>query len=76
MEFQGEGVFMKFVDRFGLAVFVNCDGYTSVVDITDNFFTPMDLLRACETIASEDDSLAFKKWLIEETGCSEEDFEN
>ena len=70
---------VSYVDDFLFVVFVNIDGDCKVVSYDDNFFAPIDLLKAYRELWKEswnddfEESFnGFKKWMLE-NGCPEED---
>ena len=72
------------IPEFCLIVFTNYEGDTKVVSYESNFFTPHDLLEAYKAVFRDDwlmdDEIpvrvsAYKKYLMDTQGCTEEDFE-
>lgn len=72
---------MRVIDEFAMAVLTNSDGDCKTVGFDDNFFSPLDLVKAYRSLFKEEwgedkDSFvsAFKDYLIA-TGCSAEEVE-
>ena len=66
-----------------MAIFVNCSGDSKIIDTEDNFFSPLDLVKAYQKMFWKEWNMegerasyveAFKKYLIR-TGCPADELE-
>ena len=80
--YNNNATFATFVELGDLPMYVlaNEDGQSKVVDASDNFFSPKELLNEYEAIIPNGYDKAkmvaeFREWLIKEQACEPEDFD-